>query len=166
MSDVWLDASARELIAEEAATRRVRETGGPVFGYESKDGLIVAHAFGPGPKARHRRTRLVMDPVDVQTRITQIFDRYDGRLAYLGDWHSHPRGAAHPSRVDITSAAIMADDAEAGVPRPLVLIQATRPFRVHVGISELRAFHWDPANRNLPPASLRVATLDLDGLTD
>ena len=52
---LWLDEHARALIAHEAAKRPRLETGGALFGYEQDDHLVVACAYGPGPRAKHRR---------------------------------------------------------------------------------------------------------------
>lgn len=159
MSLVWLDAQAREAIAEEAARRRLKETGGGLFGYVVEDEVVVARALPPGPRAQHRRTRLVPHPDDVQEEIECVFDESDGRWCYLGDWHTHPMGAARPSGTDSRSAQEMASDEAVEVPEPLVLIQATKPLRVHVGIADLNAFRWSPADRRLVPQALEIRTL-------
>lgn len=149
MADVWLEERAREAIAAEAAKRRFRETGGPLFGYEASGGLVVVRALGPGPNAKHRRTRLIPDSGDVQEAIDAVFQESEGKLLYLGDWHTHPWGDARPSGVDVRGATAIADDPAVGVERPLVVIQATRPFQVHVGMGSLGVFRWDPQRREL-----------------
>lgn len=156
---VWLDAHAREMIAEEAARRRLRETGGGLFGYAVESEVVVNKALPPGHRARHDRTRLVPHPDDVQEEINRVFEESGGRLLYLGDWHTHPLGAARPSGTDMNSARKMAANDAVDLPEPLVLIQATRPIRVHVGVGDLAAFRWSPGKDRLIPQALEIRDL-------
>lgn len=162
MTRVWLDALAREAIATEAAGRRLRETGGPLFGYERDEDVVILRALPPGPRARHRRTRLIPDPRDVRAQIDAVFEETAGAYSYLGDWHSHPRGSARPSEVDVGTAAKIAANQAVELPRPLVLIQPTRPFRIHVGISALGAYRWCPQQRRLADCELILHAVDRD----
>ncbi len=156
MSRVWLDALAREGIASEAASWRLRETGGSLFGYETGKGIVIARALPPGPRAQHKRTRFIPHQGDVQADIDQVFKESSGALDYLGDWHSHPRGSCEPSGTDIRSAAKIAADRATAIPRPLVLIQATNPLRIHVSIGRLGAFRWSPEDQQLVSCELAV----------
>lgn len=160
VSRVWLDALAREAIATEAAGRRLRETGGSLFGYEAGSDTVVVHALPPGPRAQHKRTRLIPHHADVQADINRVFEESSGALSYLGDWHSHPRGPAEPSQVDTENAAKMAVERATEVPRPLVLIQATKPFRIHVAIAGLGAFRWFPEERRLARCEVIVTPME------
>jgi integrative and conjugative element protein (TIGR02256 family) len=96
----------------------------------------------------------------VQRDIDQVFEESDGRLRYLGDWHTHPRDSARPSRVDANSAAEIAADSRVELPDPLVLIQATKPFHIHVGIGELAAYQWLADAGQLTTYELEVTTID------
>ena len=160
MSRVWLDAAARDAIALEAAARRLRETGGGLFGYEAGDDLVIHHALPPGPRAQHRRTRFIPNSEDTQDDIDRIFESSLGALSYLGEWHSHPRGSSKPSRVDQQGAARVAGGPETDVASPVVLIQATKPFRVHVGIGQLAAYRWAPEEGRLKLCDLVVLQLN------
>ena len=122
---------------------------------------MVALALPPGPRAQHRRTRLVPHQGDVQADIDEVFEKSSGELSYLGDWHSHPRGPAKPSQTDTGNAAKMAADHAVEVPRPLVLIQATKPFRIHVAVAALGVFRWSPEGRRLEECELVIAPLRL-----
>jgi integrative and conjugative element protein (TIGR02256 family) len=160
VSRVWLDALAREAIATEAASRRFRETGGGLFGYEVGDDTVIVRVLPPGPRAQHKRTRLIPHHGDVQADIDSVFEESSGALSYLGDWHSHPRGSNEPSQVDTGNAAKMAAERAAEVPRPLVLIQATKPFRIHVAIAALGAFRWSTEGRRLECCELIVVPVE------
>lgn len=164
VSRVWLDALAREAIATEAANRRLRETGGGLFGYEVGDDTVIVRALPPGPRAQHKRTRLIPHHGDVQADIARVFEESSGALSYLGDWHSHPRGPAEPSQVDSGNAAKMAAEHATEVPRPLVLIQATKPFRIHVAIAGLGAFRWSPEERRLASCELIIGPVETENV--
>lgn len=158
----WLDELARVVIEEEARTRRVLETGGPIFGYEGADGndIVIAAAFGPGPKARHWPLSLVPDRAATGEVIARVHELSEGRYRYLGSWHTHPFGQPRPSGVDIATARDISLQVDVGLPKPLLLIQATRPARRQVGIGSLAAYRWDPATESMEEVPLEVAKLD------
>lgn len=136
---LWLDADAQADVEAEARTRRIVETGGPLFGFVSDAGEpVVVKAYGPGPKAKHKRTSFIPDSAETQRLIDWHYEA-DG-LGYLGEWHTHPQGEASPSDRDARFLANLAKDPDAGTPAPLALILATRPFHFRVQTKELGAF--------------------------
>src|SRR4051794_14610406 len=105
MPKLWLATSAEAVIRAEARSRRFVETGGPLFGYtdpSSRDS-VVAIACGPGPKARHRPRSLAPDPDATDAAIREVHARSRGSFSYIGEWHTHPGGAARPSRRDLAA---------------------------------------------------------------
>lgn len=160
IAEVWLDAGAREFIAEESAKRRLRETGGGLFGFEGQKGLVVVHALAPGPKARHRRTRLIPDYEYLQLAINEIHSRSNGRLSYIGEWHTHPLGRAHPSSTDESACARIASLPETDLARPLVIIQVTKPLQIQVQLGALAAFRWNPNMQRLVPLKIELTSID------
>lgn len=156
MQKLWLDIEARRVIETEATKRRLRETGGPLFGYEAdQGGIVVIRAFAPGPNARHHRFRYLPDRRDTQSRIDQVFKESKGVHSYLGEWHSHPLGAACPSATDLATLKGIAAERAVGLPRPLALIQQTKTVRPTVQMGALVAFRWDPER-------LRAVYLDIE----
>lgn len=147
---VWLDEEARRQIHIEAARRRFVETGGPLFGYEGQDeDVVVVVALGPGPKAKHRPRSLIPDREATQAAIELVHERADGRYRYIGSWHSHPLGNAVPSCRDLRTAREVALQLEVHLPRPLILIQATRPRIRLVSVGELAVYRWDPKTERM-----------------
>jgi len=143
---LFLDADAEATIEAEARTRRLVETGGPLFGFISDDDeAVVARAYGPGPKAKHRPRSYVPDSQETQRLIDSHYDN-DG-LSYLGEWHTHPQGQATPSGRDANFLSNLAEDAAAGTPEPVALILATRIFHFRVQAEELGAFQLHSAGR-------------------
>lgn len=154
---VWLDEEARRRIHAEAARRRFVETGGPLFGFESGDQeVVVVAALGPGPRAKHRPRSLIPDREATQAAIRLVHQRAEGRYRYIGSWHSHPLGSATPSRRDVQTAREVAAQLEVDLPRPLILIQATRPRIRLVTVGELGGYHWDPMTEQMSVVALAL----------
>lgn len=129
---VILTASAHTSIETVCrAELRGRETGGVLLGHEHPDRrLVVTVAGDPGPRAEQTRDAFHRDPKHAH-RLAH--DRYaHDRSVWLGDWHTHPNGPAHPSPADLRAyASIVGDPTEAitaflsiiavpGAPRPLL----------------------------------------------
>jgi integrative and conjugative element protein (TIGR02256 family) len=158
LTRVWLNAKARDSIREEARHKRFVETGGPLFGFEADDGsVVVVRVFGPGPHAKHRPWKYVPDREATQETINRVFAESEGRFDYVGEWHSHPRGRAHPSGGDLKSIFEIASQPAVDLPEPLILIQATKPFHRHVEIGELAAYRWNLILETVIPLELVIA---------
>lgn len=107
---VELSRSAFEAIQETCRTARDgRETGGILLGHQHSDGrLVVTTAGDPGPRAVRGRASFRRDPAHAQALADGAWAR--DRSVWLGDWHTHPRGPAHPSPVDMaTYLSLLAD---------------------------------------------------------
>jgi integrative and conjugative element protein (TIGR02256 family) len=145
MSDtLWLDEHARALIEHEAAKRPRLETGGALFGYEQDDHLVVACAYGPGPRAKHRRASFEPHPATTGLLMHAVRGVSEARYRYLGSWHTHPGGPATPSGQDIATTEGVSGEPDVLLDRPLLLIQATRPRGSAAEIHEMRAWRWEP----------------------
>jgi integrative and conjugative element protein (TIGR02256 family) len=153
---VWLDPVARHQIEREASHRRFVETGGPLFGFEADEDVVVIGAGGPGPNARHRPRSFRPDRDAVDRAITRVQKASERRYRYLGSWHTHPFGRARPSGTDVAAARGIGEEPEVLLPRPLVVIHATWPTRRTFRDRDLRAFRWMPPLSALVPIDLRV----------
>ena len=142
---IWLSHGARIAIGREACRWRMRETGGPLFGYEAdEDSVVIESAHGPGPRALHGRFRYKPDREAVATAIEQELAKSDGARYLVGEWHSHPLGRAVASARDRRSVQGMSEDEAVGLKRPVALIQATLPWGRRVRAAEMTAWCWDP----------------------
>lgn len=160
MSTVWLDERARVLIDAETRKCPRLETGGALFGYESHHELVVACAYGPGPRARHRRTSFEPNPRTTGALIRAVHEASDGRYRYLGSWHSHPNGRARPSAQDLATTEAVAGQADVALPSPLVLIAASRATRGQVALNELSAWRWSERWAWLLPCKVEEVRLE------
>lgn len=91
------------------------ETGGPLVGvvdYEAKY-LAAVHALAAPPDSAGTRTEFVRGTRGLQRLIEEAQSRSGGQVRYIGEWHSHPKGASvTPSVKDmkqICQLSIVAD---------------------------------------------------------
>lgn len=97
-----ISSNALSLIIGECQIRYPKETGGILIGW--RDGLIfqIEIAIGPGPNAIHKRNSFTRDGNFSQSQLDRIVIETNGRLDYLGEWHSHPNKTG-PSFTDFNS---------------------------------------------------------------
>ncbi|GAA4334790.1 Mov34/MPN/PAD-1 family protein [Flaviaesturariibacter amylovorans] len=88
------------------------ETGGVLMGYWEAGILHVAEASGPGPNATHESIYFRADPNYIDMFIDMAHANSDGRLVYLGEWHTHPQIHPEPSDVDYNSLYEIAESSE------------------------------------------------------
>jgi integrative and conjugative element protein (TIGR02256 family) len=158
---VWLDVEARALIEEETLKRPRVETGGALFGFTTDDNVVIACAYGPGPRARHRRTTFEPHPATTQALIDAICTESGARYRYLGSWHSHPGSIPRPSCTDVRTTEAVASEPHVRLAAPVVLIQSTRrgPGRL-VEIGNARAWRWSCDDDWLLPCELVPVELE------
>jgi integrative and conjugative element protein (TIGR02256 family) len=127
------------------------ETGGILVGYRAGSDYVITAVIGPGPDARHF-PRAFLPDADWQThRLAEAYTQSERRHTYLGDWHTHPQGAAILSRTDKRTLRRVARFEAARCALPLMLLLAGgKPWR-------LRAFRQvdaKPPARRIRPASV------------
>jgi integrative and conjugative element protein (TIGR02256 family) len=131
----WIEPRALETLREEAAGWPLRETGGALLGWQKDNESVIAAILGPGPAASHGLSHFEPD-TDWQQREGERIYRESGRtVAYIGDWHSHPRGGPNPSRQDRRTAREIAKDPGFRTPEPLYAIASKHWY-------ELRRPDW------------------------
>ncbi|WP_395698496.1 Mov34/MPN/PAD-1 family protein [Methylocella sp.] len=74
-----------------------REAGGQLFARFEGDHIVVAEATPPGH--HDIRSRFGFRP-DRRREQTEILERHACGLHFIGDWHTHPEAAPHPSAMD------------------------------------------------------------------
>ena len=127
----WFARSALDGLYAEARRRPFVETGGALLGWRNESDGVVARVLGPGPGAIHGLSHFEPDFEWQVDRGREIYAESARTIAYLGDWHTHPRGHPRPSRQDGKAARQIAEDADFRAPEPLYAI-AGRPLRALV----------------------------------
>jgi integrative and conjugative element protein (TIGR02256 family) len=156
---VFLDARARAVIERQALKRRVRETGGSLFGWEADEGVYIACATGPGPGAEHHPRSFRPALATVAAAMACVLEVSEGRYGYLGSWHTHPFGTARPSSVDSTTASAMARQEDLLLPRPRLLIVSTTATKRSVQVRELAAWLWTESPERLAKVAVMMIEL-------
>jgi integrative and conjugative element protein (TIGR02256 family) len=115
------------------------ETGGILLGYcsEGGDTAVITTCIGPGPQASRSRASFVPDHDFHLAEVARHYDETGRREVYLGDWHSHPGGAAYLSRTDRRTAQRIARDGGARLATPLMLVVAGPPWNLAVWCMEV-----------------------------
>jgi integrative and conjugative element protein (TIGR02256 family) len=99
---VHISAAALTGIARHArASADGLETGGILLGYDADEfgAALVMEAGDPGPTADRRRDFFRRDLAHAQQLADQAYTRSCSR--WIGEWHTHPRGALAPSWKDL-----------------------------------------------------------------
>ena len=89
------------------------ETGGVLLGvvdYKRKR-IEIALTLAPPSDSKCAPTEFLRGVHDLRSSIDQISDRVMHQLTYVGEWHSHPKGAsAMPSSIDHIQLNDLAND--------------------------------------------------------
>jgi integrative and conjugative element protein (TIGR02256 family) len=99
------------------------ETGGILLGTSHGDEVAVTTVIGPGPDATHARYTFTPDS-DWQASQVAAAWHLNPDTEYLGDWHTHPGGTTHFSRLDTATAQSIADAPNARQPTPVMVVFA------------------------------------------
>lgn len=105
------------------------EVGGWLLGYwsENRSAIVVTHSTPPA--SRGTPFGVTISGRGHRKLFNEIYDRTGGHATFLGDWHTHPSGSAHPSPRDISALEQLARHPDYGTPVPLIAITATGRWR-------------------------------------
>ena len=133
------------------------ETGGVLLGRNlSSEVLLITDVIDAGQAATRSQLRFEPDYEWQQAAFESALARDPG-LRYLGDWHSHPRGAPVPSATDKHLLTTIAGSAASGPHDPLIIICGGAP------VWEARAFTLDNRGRTQQILLVRPGASDAEG---
>jgi integrative and conjugative element protein (TIGR02256 family) len=112
INDVRYSKQVVQLISSQIEKFGVTETGGTLLGYVKEDVLYVDKASDPGPNAIHESIYFKADANYIDMFIDMEIANSNGRLRYIGEWHTHPQIKPYPSSKDFISLTEIADSSE------------------------------------------------------
>lgn len=123
MTIAWIRNDVQYVLERTAREALPNEIGGLLVGYRADNGeLVIQEMIGPGPKARHSPFRFVPDHSWQCDRLDAVYHDSNGRLIYLGDWHTHPNGVPEMSALDRRTLHKIAQHPGIGSDAPIMLI--------------------------------------------
>ena len=144
--------------------RRPWEVGGWLLGYWKASEMVVTHATPPA--GRGTPFGVTISGRGHRARFDEAWDATEGTVTFLGDWHTHPRSPAIPSRRDRRAAKTLADDPDFGTPHPIIAIVATGGWPRQTRVPQVSWFVRDDEDQlieldamsfgELPPAAAAV----------
>ncbi len=114
---IWVSEEAIEAISRAAAAAHPNETGGVLVGVLTEGRPWVTAAVELPPASP--RARFYEPPTGSRQAAVRRLRRRDGRVGYLGEWHSHPMDVP-PSRTDAETMQLLGRTGDC--PRPLLVI--------------------------------------------
>lgn len=125
--------SAYQRIIDEAHRSPMAETGGILVGrmFVISAGLVlvVVGASGPGAHADHQWNTYAPDTTTHQSFLHIWWRRYAAyHVDYVGEWHTHPAGANHPSHGDTVQVRQILHDPDYVLPHGMFTPIVTREY--------------------------------------
>lgn len=121
----WMPRSIQQQLEDLAREWAPLEVGGVLAGYWNGDSAVITHHIGPGENARHHAWTFAPDYAFHEREIARLYAATQGTTVYLGDWHTHPSGAARLSPLDKRTLRSIAEATEARCSRPLMMLLAS-----------------------------------------
>lgn len=113
--DTWQVTVPRQLLDEldrKRAAKLPDETGGPLVGFVDRETsrIVIAAALEPPSDSIGAPSSFTRGRRGFKRQLESVKARSGGQLGYVGEWHSHPRGAtSHPSSTDIRQIVDLSD---------------------------------------------------------
>lgn len=120
-SSIHISKGALKKIEEETKFHYPNEFGGVFIGYKSDKNFIITNILIPD-KYKNGKAIFVRHPGTLNERLSEIHNLTNGKIQYLGEWHSHPDGPTDPSRTDINAMQEIARDKNINIVKPLLMI--------------------------------------------
>jgi integrative and conjugative element protein (TIGR02256 family) len=109
------------------------EFGGVLIGEYSDNGMKVNITSFILPSAySSTSTSFKREPERINQEIEHEFQRSNGKIIYIGEWHSHPNGSSQYSNADFTTMKDIQKQPNVRITHPLLLIIGIEPSKVSV----------------------------------
>jgi integrative and conjugative element protein (TIGR02256 family) len=133
--NLWISSKLHQLIVDEVEKWAPFETGGVLMGYTGVNGdVVVTDLISDGPNSTHGRFRFKPDQEYQLNNIEYIYTNSNGRITYLGDWHSHPNSYPILSLLDKRTLTKIALTKESKCMHPVMMIYGKLPDKWSVNV--------------------------------
>jgi integrative and conjugative element protein (TIGR02256 family) len=120
--NIFYHASVLEVFEAEIAQFGVVETGGVLLGWYEEEKVVVFKATSAGPNSTHENFYFQADSNYIDMIIDMEYANSNGKINYVGEWHTHPQLTPQPSSVDLNSLDEIVESS--GKPNLLLIIGA------------------------------------------
>ncbi|WP_430908046.1 ThiF family adenylyltransferase [Maribacter sp. 2-571] len=120
-SSIHISKSVLKVIEEVTRLHYPNEFGGVFTGYKSDEKFIITDILIPDAY-ENGRTVFIREPGTLNERLKLLHEISDGKIHYLGEWHSHPDGPASPSSTDNNAMKEISKDENIKIDKPLLMI--------------------------------------------
>lgn len=130
MGLIYIRESLINSIIDQTLFSEPLETGGMLLGYIEQRNYYVVDLVDAGPEAVHEREYFLPDGKYQQPILEQKFFESNGKVTFLGDWHSHPNADSYLSNLDMKTLKNISEDEGAQIACPIFIIIGTTPFKI------------------------------------
>ncbi len=110
-----------------------KEFGGVFIGNStSSKSLLIEDILIPDAY-ENGRTVFVRHPGSLNDRLKLIYQESDGRIDYVGEWHSHPDAVAVPSSTDKKAMDTISKNKDINTTNPIMAIMEVRKDQTSIG---------------------------------
>lgn len=112
------------------------EVGTPLVGQYSDNGSeATVSAIAPVSRdSRGSRSTFKRGVVGLREFFSRLFQVSQGRVHYVGEWHSHPGGAPFPSHTDDVNMQAIANDPRARCPECILVLLEVEPEDIQLAV--------------------------------
>ncbi|NQY08208.1 MAG: Mov34/MPN/PAD-1 family protein, partial [Flavobacteriales bacterium] len=100
-----------------------KEFGGIFLGQSSKKGqrIVISEMVVP-VEFDSKTDRFTRYPSSLNKKIAEVYKSSEGRINYVGEWHTHPNGKTDYSKKDLKTMNEISLDSDVKTKKPLLLI--------------------------------------------
>jgi integrative and conjugative element protein (TIGR02256 family) len=118
---LYISSETLSKIKRELLHHYPNEFGGVFVGYKQDDLIVIDDVLIPDD-FENGKTIFIRRPGTLNDRLELIFNKTDGKITYIGEWHSHPDGPPIPSYTDLTAMKEIADTKKIRNSNPILMI--------------------------------------------
>jgi len=127
---IFILKSVVKFILNETKVHYPLETGGMLLGYLKEKNYYILDIIDAGPEAIHKTDYFLPDGKYQQPILEQKFFKSNGKVTFLGDWHSHPKADSYLSKLDMETLKNISEDEGAQINCPIFIIIGTSPLNI------------------------------------